>query len=125
MFFLPGTLFTLILGIVALAINLDFGYFKTQAERLVADILNREFVISGPLHLTLDTDGGTELEVNDLRLGSTAWSTESDFPQLRKLHARVDLWSASCDGPIIIQPLNVDEINDEDGEGMPCQQTRI
>jgi hypothetical protein len=59
--YLLGTLFSLILGIVALAFNLDFGYFKPQAERLVGDILNREFAISGPLHLTLDTDGGIEL----------------------------------------------------------------
>ena len=41
-------------------------------------------------------------------LGNTAWSTESDFAQLRKLHARADLWSAFRDGPIIVESLSVD-----------------
>ena len=50
-FYLLATLFTLILGIVALAFNLDFGYFKPQTERLVRDILNREFAISGQLDI--------------------------------------------------------------------------
>jgi len=94
--------------LLTLLFNFDFGRFRPQAQALLSELLGRQFVIAGPLHLTLDWHHGLELQASDLRLASTEWSAEPEFASLRSLQARVDLRSLFQEGPIIITAVNAD-----------------
>jgi len=93
--------------IISVALTIDFGLFKGNAEALVSELLDREFVIDGPLHLTLGRT--VDLSAEGIRLASTGWSSDPQLASVRRIEASVNTWSL-ISGPIIIESLAIDGV---------------
>ena len=92
---------------IGIAFTMDFGRFKGNAEALVSDLLDREFAIDGPFHLTL---GWTiDLSAEGIRLASTEWSGDPQLASVRRIEASVNTWSL-ISGPIMIESLAIDGV---------------
>jgi uncharacterized protein involved in outer membrane biogenesis len=90
---------------LTVALTMDFGRFKDDAEVFVSELLQREFRIAGPLHLTL---GRTiEFSAEDVQLASTAWSSVPTLVSVRRIEGSVDAMSL-LNGPILIESFTVD-----------------
>jgi len=90
---------------LTVALTLDFGRFKDDAEVFVSDLLQREFKIAGPLHLTL---GRTiEFSAEDVQLASTAWTSAPVLVSVRRVEGSIGALSL-LDGPIRIESFALD-----------------
>ena len=90
---------------LTVALTMDFGRFKDDAEVFVSELLQREFRIAGPLHLTL---GRTiEFSAEDVRLASTAWTSVPTLVSVRRIEGSIDAMSL-LDGPIRIESFTLD-----------------
>ena len=104
LYILAATIAVLVIAI-SIAFTMDFGRFKSDAEVLVSDLLDREFAIDGPLHLTLGRS--VELTAEDVRLAGTEWSAEVNIASVRRIEVSVNTWSL-LRWPIKIESLVVD-----------------
>ncbi len=93
--------------IIGIALTMDFGRFKGNAEALVSELLDREFAIDGPLHLTLGRT--VDLSAEGIRLASTGWSSNPQLASVRRIEASVNTWSL-ISGPIMIESLAIDGV---------------
>jgi uncharacterized protein involved in outer membrane biogenesis len=100
-----GSLLIVLLVAIVLVLTLDFGRFKTDAEVFVSNLLQREFAIGGPLHLTIGRS--IELSATDVSLASTPWSTAQTLVSFRHIEASINTWSL-IRGPIRLQSLTLD-----------------
>ena len=104
-------------AIIGIALTMDFGRFKSNAEALVSELLDREFAIDGPLHLTLGRT--VDLSAEGIRLASTGWSSDPQLARVRRIEASVNTWSLFS-GPIMIESLAIDGVRinlEHDAEG--------
>ena len=105
--YLVGGLFSAIIVVIIIAFNIDYGRYKTDLELFVSDTLGREFVIDGPLHLTLGRS--IRFSAEQIKLASTDWSSEPGMASVGRLEASLNLWSL-ISGPILIESLTLDEL---------------
>ncbi len=90
---------------IAIVMTLDFGRFKGDAEVFVSNLLQREFSINGPLHLSI---GRTiEFSAADVTLASTDWTSTPKLLSVRQVKASINTWSL-IDGPIRIETFSLD-----------------
>jgi uncharacterized protein involved in outer membrane biogenesis len=90
---------------VVVALSIDFGRYKSNAEELVSERLGREFRIGGKLELTLGQ--GIRLVAEDARLAGTDWSDAGDLVSVERLELSIDTWSIFR-GPIVVETLSIE-----------------
>jgi len=105
--YLVGGLFAAAIVVIIIASNIDYGRYKTELELFVSNTLGREFVIDGPLHLTLGRS--IRLSAEQVKLASTDWSSEPGMVSVDRIEASLNLWSL-INGPILIESLTLDEL---------------
>jgi len=105
--YLFGGLFSAAIVVIIIASSIDYGRYKTDLESFVSNTLGREFVIDGPLHLTLGRS--IRLSAEQVKLASTDWSSEPGLVSVGRLEASLNLWSL-ISGPILIESLTLDAL---------------
>ncbi|MFA9421142.1 MAG: AsmA-like C-terminal region-containing protein, partial [Gammaproteobacteria bacterium] len=105
--YLIGGLFTAAIVIIIIASNIDYGRYKTDLELFASNTLGREFVIDGPLHLTLGRS--IRFSAEQVQLASTDWSSEPGMVSVGRLEASLNLWSF-INGPILVESLRLDDL---------------
>ena len=99
-----GVLALLVTLAVIVALSIDLGRYKSNAEELVSERLGREFRIGGTFELTLGQS--IRLFAEDARLAGTDWSGAGDLVSVERLELRIDTWSIFR-GPIIVETLSL------------------
>lgn len=103
-----ATLLSTITLLLLFVFNANLGRFSSQAESAISQLLEREFRLAGPVHLTLDLNGDLALSAANVKLAATQWSAHAELLQIERLTAHVRLWSLFSKGPLIIESLSVD-----------------
>ncbi len=103
---IAGLISLLLIALVVL-VNTDLGRYKHFGEDLISELLERQFVIDGPLHASVGRK--IEVEAENLRLVATEWSAEPNLLTAQRVRARVDTWSL-ISGPIRIESLEIDGV---------------
>ena len=106
LFSIAGLIGLLLIALVVV-VNTDLGRFKHFGEDLLSEMLERQFVIDGPLHATVGRK--IEVDAESLRLAATEWSAEANLVTVQRVRARVDTWSL-ISGPIRIESLEIDGV---------------
>ena len=96
----------LVLGILYLWFA-DFGQYKPNIERAVADATGREFRINGDLEIRPLLSPSIRME--DVTLANADWADEPHLVEIGAMSVSVDLWSL-LSGPIVVKDLQLHDV---------------